>query len=119
MGRSGAGRWEAPWVMMALSTLQMTVLAAFGVCLIPANSETMMSLEQAIQREMTDMISKLRGFGITAVTMSSLTAVRAQTGANSVASGKREILLQTTESWNGKPYTYYPKGQPQLTTIKL
>ena len=87
--------------------------------LIPANSETMLSLEQAIQREMTDMISKYRTIGITAVTMASLTAVLAQTGGNSVASGKREILLQTTESWNGKPYTHYPTGQPQLTTIKL
>jgi quercetin dioxygenase-like cupin family protein len=36
-----------------------------------------------------------------------------------VASGQREILLQTTQSWNGKPYTHYPTGQPQLTTIKL
>jgi quercetin dioxygenase-like cupin family protein len=79
----------------------------------------MLSLEQAIQREMTDMISKYRTIGITAVTMASLTAVLAQTGGNSVASGKREILLQTTESWNGKPYTHYPTGQPQLTTIKL
>jgi hypothetical protein len=23
------------------------------------------------------------------------------------------------QSWNGKPYTHYPTGQPQLTTIKL
>jgi quercetin dioxygenase-like cupin family protein len=28
-------------------------------------------------------------------------------------------LLQTSQSWNGKPYTHYPTGQPQLTTIKL
>jgi quercetin dioxygenase-like cupin family protein len=31
----------------------------------------------------------------------------------------REILLQTIQSWNGKPYTHYPTGQPQLTTIRL
>ena len=37
----------------------------------------------------------------------------AQTGPKKVASG------QTTQSWNGKPYTHYPTGQPQLTTIKL
>ena len=49
----------------------------------------------------------------------SLTAILAQTQANGVASGQREILLQTTQSWNGKPYTHYPTGQPQLTTIKL
>lgn len=34
-------------------------------------------------------------------------------------SGKREILLATTKSWNGTPYKHYPAGQPQLTTIKL
>jgi len=58
--------------------------------------------------------------GITAIiTAASLTAILAQTQTNSVASGQREILLQTTQSWNGKPYTHYPTGQPQLTTIKL
>jgi quercetin dioxygenase-like cupin family protein len=36
-----------------------------------------------------------------------------------VASGQREILLQATQSWNGKAYTHYPTGQPELTTIKL
>jgi len=24
-----------------------------------------------------------------------------------------------THSWNGKPYTHYPTGQPQLTTIRM
>jgi quercetin dioxygenase-like cupin family protein len=69
--------------------------------------------------ETYDMISKYRSIGITAIAGASLTAVLAQTGANSVASGRREILLQTTQSWNGKPYKHYPAGQPQLTTIKL
>jgi quercetin dioxygenase-like cupin family protein len=46
-------------------------------------------------------------------------AMLAQNRAPSVATGKREILLQTTESWNGKPYTHYPTGQPQLTTLKV
>jgi quercetin dioxygenase-like cupin family protein len=70
--------------------------------------------------ETTDMISKYHSIGIAAiVTGVSLTAVLAQTSANSVASGHREILLQTTQSWNGKPYTHYPTGQPQLTMIKL
>ncbi len=49
----------------------------------------------------------------------SLTAAIAQDGSQNVATGHREILLQTTQSWNGKPYTHYPAGQPQLTTIKL
>jgi len=66
------------------------------------------------------MISKCRNLGITAViAAASLTTVLAQNSSTSVASGHREILLQTTQSWNGKPYTHYPTGQPQLTTIKL
>ena len=66
------------------------------------------------------MISKYRSIGITAiVTAASVSAILAQTQAKSVATGHREMLLQTTQSWNGKPYTHYPAGQPQLTTIKL
>jgi len=65
------------------------------------------------------MISKYRTIGVTAIAGASLTAILAQTQMNSVASGHREILLQTTQSWNGKRYTHYPAGQPQLTTIKL
>jgi quercetin dioxygenase-like cupin family protein len=69
--------------------------------------------------ETNDMISKYRIIGITAIAGASLTTVLAQASGNSVASGQREILLHTTQSWNGKPYTHYPTGQPQLTTIKL
>jgi quercetin dioxygenase-like cupin family protein len=70
--------------------------------------------------ETIDMCSKYRNIGISAVIAgASLTAVVAQTQANSVATAHREILLQTTQSWNGKPYEHYPTGQPQLTTIKL
>ena len=36
-----------------------------------------------------------------------------------VASGHREVLLEAAKSWNGTPYTHYPAGQPQLTTIKV
>lgn len=43
----------------------------------------------------------------------------AQSNASSVQTGKREILLQQQQSWNGKHYTEYPKGQPELTMIKL
>jgi quercetin dioxygenase-like cupin family protein len=49
----------------------------------------------------------------------SMTVMVAQSGSLRVASGRRELLLQTSQSWNGKPYTHYPTGQPQLTTIKL
>lgn len=66
------------------------------------------------------MVSRYRTIGITAIVAgASLTAMLAQTRENHVASGHREILLQTTQSWNGKAYTHYPADQPQLTTIKL
>jgi quercetin dioxygenase-like cupin family protein len=70
--------------------------------------------------ETFDMISKYRIFAIAAtLCAASLTVLLAQNAAQNVASGHRDILLQTTQSWNGKPYTRYPTGQPQLTTIKL
>jgi hypothetical protein len=53
------------------------------------------------------------------VAAASMAVMAAQSGPLKVASGHREILLQTTQSWNGQPYTHYPTGQPQLTTIKL
>ena len=56
---------------------------------------------------------------LTALAGLSLVSALAQDCENQVASGSRQILLSTTESWNGKPYTRYPTGQPQLTTIKL
>ncbi|MGO9992760.1 MAG: cupin domain-containing protein [Steroidobacteraceae bacterium] len=43
----------------------------------------------------------------------------AQEAPAKVATAQRETLLQTTQSWNGKPYTHYPTGQPQLTTLKV
>jgi quercetin dioxygenase-like cupin family protein len=70
--------------------------------------------------ETSDMISKYRIFAKTAMLCgASLTVILAQNGTPNVAGGHRDILLQTTQSWNGKPYTHYPTGQPQLTTIKL
>jgi quercetin dioxygenase-like cupin family protein len=47
------------------------------------------------------------------------TATLAQSAGPTVQAGVREVLLQTTQSWNGKPYTHYPKGKTQLTTIKV
>jgi len=35
------------------------------------------------------------------------------------ATGQRETLLKATAAWNGKAYTQYPSGQPELTMIKL
>ena len=66
------------------------------------------------------MISKYRSAGIAGVFAgASIAAVVAQDASLRVASGQREMLLETTQSWNGKPYTHYPTGQPQLTTIRL
>ena len=39
--------------------------------------------------------------------------------AQTVETGKREIRLQADSSWNGKPYTQYPAGRPQLTMLKV
>jgi quercetin dioxygenase-like cupin family protein len=66
------------------------------------------------------MISKYRSLAIATIFAgASFAAILAQDAALRVASGQREILLQTSQSWNGKPYTHYPTSQPQLTTIRL
>jgi quercetin dioxygenase-like cupin family protein len=44
---------------------------------------------------------------------------RAQSTTKAVASAQREVLLQADHSWNGVPYTQYPKGHPELTMLKL
>jgi len=71
-------------------------------------------------KEKIEMIVK---YGIAAIVAmlatASLTAVVAQNDPKTVASAQREILLQAIQSWNGKRYTHYPTGQPQLTTIKM
>jgi quercetin dioxygenase-like cupin family protein len=66
------------------------------------------------------MISIYRTVGIVAMLAGApFAAILAQDAALRVASGQREILLQTSQSWNGKPYMHYPTDQPQLTTIRL
>jgi quercetin dioxygenase-like cupin family protein len=47
--------------------------------------------------------------------LTNVPSVRAQT----VETGKREILLQADSSWNGKLYTQYPAGRPLLTMLKV
>jgi quercetin dioxygenase-like cupin family protein len=32
---------------------------------------------------------------------------------------KVEQVLQTTQSWDSRPYTTYPSGQPQITVLKI
>jgi len=64
------------------------------------------------------MIVKYR-IAVSMVAGASLMAIVAQSDSKTVASAQREILLQANQSWNGKRYTHYPTGQPQLTTIKM
>lgn len=39
--------------------------------------------------------------------------------AQSTASAHVDVLSKSTDSWNGKRYTGYPKGQPELTVLKM
>lgn len=32
---------------------------------------------------------------------------------------EREILLQSSSSWDGTPYTAYPDGRPELSVLKI
>ena len=66
------------------------------------------------------MTFKYRTVGIAGILAGvSLTVLIAANEIKTVSSAHAEILLQTTQSWNGKPYTHYPTGQPQLTTIRM
>lgn len=53
------------------------------------------------------------------VTATSLSSAFAQSATDKVAAAQREVLLQADQSWNGVPYTQYPKGRPELTMLKL
>jgi quercetin dioxygenase-like cupin family protein len=66
------------------------------------------------------MIVNFRCAGIAVLLVAaSITPLLAQNAPLKVQTGQREILLQTGQSWNGKPYTHYPAGQVQLTTLKV
>jgi quercetin dioxygenase-like cupin family protein len=53
------------------------------------------------------------------VAATSLSIAGAQKGSENVATAHREVLLQADHSWNGNPYSQYPKGHAQLTMLKL
>jgi quercetin dioxygenase-like cupin family protein len=66
------------------------------------------------------MTVKLRSAaGITFLLAASFTPLLAQNAPLKVQPGQREVLLQTSQSWNGKKYTHYPTGPVQLTTLKV
>jgi quercetin dioxygenase-like cupin family protein len=48
-----------------------------------------------------------------------LALVTASVQAQNVASAHADVLAKSDSSWNGKKYTAYPKGDPQLTVLKL
>lgn len=78
-----------------------------------------MSIENA--EGAVTMNRKIAGLALGAVILGGGAAATAQeqTGGSTVATAQREILLQAQESWNGKRYTQYPAGQPELTMIKI
>ena len=53
------------------------------------------------------------------IAATSLSSAFAQSATDKVAAAQREVLLQADQSWNGVPYTQYPKGRPELTMLKL
>jgi quercetin dioxygenase-like cupin family protein len=53
------------------------------------------------------------------IAATSLSSALAQSATDKVAAAQREVLLQADHSWNGVPYTQYPKGRPELTMLKL
>jgi quercetin dioxygenase-like cupin family protein len=56
---------------------------------------------------------------LTIVAATSLSSAYAQAATDKVATAQRQVLLQADQSWNGKPYTQYPQGRPELTMLKV
>jgi quercetin dioxygenase-like cupin family protein len=56
---------------------------------------------------------------LTIVGATSLSSAYAQAATDKVATAQRQVLLQADQSWNGKPYTQYPQGRPELTMLKV
>lgn len=65
------------------------------------------------------MTFKFRSASILLLLAAASAPLLAQSTPLKVQPGQREVLLQTEKSWNGKPYTQYPTGQVQLTTLKV
>lgn len=59
------------------------------------------------------------GIAVALAGLSFISTFAQNSANNKVASGQREILVQSTKSWAGTQYTHYPTGQPELTTIKV
>jgi len=55
----------------------------------------------------------------TAAAIGALTTQYAAAAEQSTASAHGDILVQSTASWNGKPYGHYPTAAPELTVLKM
>jgi len=69
--------------------------------------------------EVTDMTSRYRTIGAIVVSVTILAAAFARIHRSRLPSDRHEIQLQTSESWNGKPYKHDSMGRSQATAIKL
>lgn len=58
--------------------------------------------------------SRIAVFALPLLGLPLLAAVHAQT----IEAAKAIVLLKADSSWNGRPYTKYAPGRPQLTTLK-
>lgn len=51
--------------------------------------------------------------------MATLSLLASALHAQSVSSANVDVLAKSDSSWNGVKYQSYPKGQPQLTVLKM
>jgi len=60
---------------------------------------------------------KAHHLAVVAVVLASTSTIASNT--DSQPGIKAEVLVKSTQSWNGKPYGRYPDGQPELTVLHL
>jgi len=60
-----------------------------------------------------------RRIALCAISIVALTAATCVDNDAKVGSAESETLAKGSTSWDGTPYVAYPKGQPQLTVLKL
>jgi len=48
-----------------------------------------------------------------------LSLVAGEASSQAVTSAHADVLAKDTSSWNGKKYTSYPQGTPELTVLKM
>ncbi|MBD8495941.1 cupin domain-containing protein [Pseudomonas syringae] len=53
------------------------------------------------------------------ILVATLALAGCETGHRAPVAIESQVLLKSTASWDGTPYTAYPKGQPELTLLKI